>query len=261
MVLDLDGVVFRGDEAVPGADGFLNRLAAARLGIVAVTNHAGRTPEAVSAKLSGLGLRIDAAAVVTSACVTAAYLAREGVTSARVVGTSSLARALTEAGVRVEATSTEAVVVGYAPDATFGELAAAAQVVHAGARFVATNDDGSVPNGAGIWPDAGATVAFLSAASGRAPTVVGKPARWPFEEGLRRLGLVAADVAVVGDTLATDIRGGNAVGCRTLWLDASGTGVAASVEASSRPTWIARDPIEAAAILLAAARGEEGARG
>lgn len=259
VLLDLDGVVYQGDAIVPGARGFLFGLAAAGIGIVAITNHAGRSPAQVSSKLAELGLRLGAGSVVTSACVTATFMAAQSARSVRVVGTPSLARALTDRGVRVDPASSEAVVVGYAPEANFDELAAAARAVHAGAMFVATNDDGAVPAANGIWPDAGPTVAFIAAASGRAPIVVGKPAPWLFEEGLRRLALDAVQVVMVGDTLATDIVGGNAVGCRTLWLHASGTVDVDGLAAPERPTWSVRGLDEATAILVAAARRQDDA--
>ena len=255
VLLDLDGVLYRGDTAVEGAADFLARLAAAGIALVAVTNHSGRTPQQVASKLAGLGLALTADAIVTSACVTGRYVAALGVSSARVVGTPALEFALAQAGVAIDPESRQAVVVGYAPRAGFSELAAAASVLHDGAAFIATNADGAVPHGDGIWPDAGPTVAFLTAASGRQPTVVGKPNRWLFEEGLRRLDLAAMDAVMVGDTLATDIRGGNAAGCRTLWF-AGGrapTPVLGAAEPAERPRWTAANLDEAAQVLVNAA--------
>lgn len=258
VLLDLDGVLYRGDTAVEGAAEFLARLAAAGIALVAVTNHSGRTPQEVASKLTGLGLAVSADAIVTSACVTGRYVAGLGVSSARVVGTPALAIALAQAGVAIDPSSREAVVVGYAPRAGFSELAAAASVLHDGAAFIATNADGSVPHGDGIWPDAGPTVAFLAAASGRHATVVGKPSRWLFEEGLRRLDLTPREAVMVGDTLATDVRGGHAVGCRTLWFTGgrAPTTVPVAIEAAERPSWTATSLDEAAQLLVNAAEAE-----
>ncbi len=255
VLLDLDGVLYRGDTAVEGAVDFLARLAAAGIALVAVTNHSGRTPQQVAQKLAGLGPALSTDAIITSACVTGRYVAALGVSSARVVGTPALEFALAQAGVPIDPGSREAVVVGYAPRAGFGELAAAATVLHEGAAFIATNADGSVPHGDGIWPDAGPTVAFLAAASGRQATVVGKPNRWLFEEGLRRLDLAPTEAVMVGDTLATDIRGGHAVGCRTLWFTGgrAPTTAPGGAEPAERPTWTAASLDEAAQLLENAA--------
>jgi HAD superfamily hydrolase (TIGR01450 family) len=233
FILDLDGVVYRGDEPIPGAAEF---LAAQRRGgrrMVAVTNNAQADAARYAAKLAGMGIDFPAADILTAGEATARWLTRDGARPRlHVVGSVALRRALAAHGLG-EADPAEVVVVGMARDLTMAQLMAAAARLAAGARLVATNPDAMLPvAGGGVEPESGALIAFLEAASGRRAEVVGKPGRFLYQLALERLGLPAAQVLMVGDTLATDIVGAANAGLRSA-LVATGNPAA---EADIAPT-------------------------
>ena len=178
LFVDLDGVVYRGRQAVPHAveslRGFVGR-------VLYVTNNASRTPEAVAAQLAGYGLPVGADDVVTSAQAAAAHLATLVGPGARILvtGGDGLVQAVTERGLRIVASAQEAdaVVQGYSPDLAWRDLAEASYAVARGIPWVASNTDMSVPTARGIAPGNGTLVAAVAAATGRQPVVTGKPHR------------------------------------------------------------------------------------
>lgn len=215
VLLDLDGVLYRGDGAVPGAAEVVAELRAAGKRIVFLTNNSARTPEQVAVKLRGLGIESAPDEVVTSARPTARLVAADGRTpTAYVIGRDGVRAALAEAGVEVLDGSPERadfVVVGWDGDVGYDELRVASVLARRGARLVATNDDASYPAPGGeLWPGAGAILAAVETASGRTATVVGKPHRHLFDEALEQAG--TREAVMVGDRVETDIAGAAAAG-------------------------------------------------
>lgn len=217
ILLDLDGVVYRGREPVPGAAGSLRRLREAGLRIAFLTNNSSRTPEAIAQHLTSLGIPGSADEIVTSAEATARLLAHRGTASAFVVGEEGLRAAIAGAGVRLvddgaaDDGAVDAVVVGLDRHASYERLRDAAILVDRGARLVATNPDGSYPTAEGTrWPGAGALLAVVVATTGADPEIVGKPHAALFEAALERTG--GSRPLVVGDRLDTDIAGAMALG-------------------------------------------------
>jgi glycerol 3-phosphatase-2 len=209
-LLDLDGVVYVGTDAVPGVPEALAvaRSAGMRLGFV--TNNAARTPEEVARHLTSLGVPAGADDVITSSQAAATVVAALLGPGAAVlpVGGPGVAAALGAAGLRVVQRAEDdpaAVVQGYGREVGWAELAEAVVAVRNGARHVATNADATIPSPRGPLPGNGAMVGVVSAITGQAPLVAGKPDPAMHAECVRRTG--ARRPLVVGDRLDTDIEG------------------------------------------------------
>jgi glycerol-1-phosphatase len=246
LLCDLDGVVYAGAGAIAGAVESLTGLIEAGVPVAFVTNNASRSPETVAEHLRGLGVPTDADHVFGSAQAGVALLGEHVAPGASVlpVGSAYLAQLLEEAGYRLVASAAEhpdAVVQGFDPSIGWADLAQAAYAVNAGAVWVATNLDLSIPRAEGIAPGNGALVGAVSHATGTRPLAAGKPAPHLFGSAARALGLERP--LVVGDRLDTDIRGGNAAGFDTVMV-LTGIDTRAAAEAAAdpdRPGWIVED--------------------
>jgi HAD superfamily hydrolase (TIGR01457 family) len=218
VLLDLDGVLYRGDQPIPRAAAAVDQLRRRGIVPVFVTNNSSRTPDQVAEKLSALGVGARAEEVVTSAAATASYLSAAGLRTAFVVGEDGILSALRGAGIEVlpgEAGRADAVVVGWDGGATYDKLRTASTLVQRGARLVATNADASFPAPGGVlWPGAGALLAVITTTTGATAEVVGKPAPTLFEAA-RRVGGGGAAL-VVGDRLDTDVAAATAAGMDSL---------------------------------------------
>jgi HAD superfamily hydrolase (TIGR01450 family) len=229
FLLDLDGVVYRGDLPVPAAPQTARALREAGKRVVFLTNNSARTPEQVAEKLRGMGIQAAPGEVVTSAHATAEWIARQGAdgdTTAFVIGQDGIRAALGEAGVKVlngDPQEAAFVVVGWDGDVTYDALRTASVLVSRGARLVATNADTSYPAPGGeLWPGAGAILAAVEAASKTTATVIGKPHRPLFDTALDRAG--RGDALMVGDRIETDVVGAAQAGldCALVLTGASG---------------------------------------
>lgn len=251
LICDLDGVVYRGADALPRAVQTLNRVTADGVSIVFATNNASRPPEDVGRHLRELGVAEQGWSVVNSSQAAAAHLSERLVRGARVgaVGGPGVAQALTEAGltpVRVahlDDTPVEAVVQGLGTDVTWSELAAIGYLVEGGATWIATNLDLTLPTSYGQAPGNGALVAVVQTATSLSPHVVGKPGTALFDLARSRLGTDQPDTLVCGDRLDTDIEGANSAGLDSLFVlsGASRLRDLAFAEPSARPTYVATD--------------------
>jgi HAD superfamily hydrolase (TIGR01450 family) len=245
-LLDLDGVVYVGPDAVPTAPAALRAAREGGMRLAFVTNNAARPPSAVAEHLAELGIPAEACDVVTSAQAAAHYLAERLPAGSRVlvVGTIGLEQALAERGlVAVDTADDEpaAVVQGYSPDLSWRQLAEGAVAIRRGVPWVATNLDPTVPSPRGPLPGNGSLVAALRLATGVDPVSTGKPDPTMHRETVERSG--AERPLVVGDRLDTDIEGANAVGCASL-LVLSGVTTAADLLAAPprlRPGFVAED--------------------
>jgi glycerol-1-phosphatase len=245
-LLDLDGVVYVGNDAVNGVPDALADARAAGMRLAFVTNNAARTPAAVAKHLAILGIPADPAEVITSAQAAAHYLAERLPTGSAVlvVGTTGLVDALTERGLRPVYSADDepaAVVQGYSPDLDWRQLAEGAVAIRRGVRWVATNLDATVPSPRGPLPGNGSLVAALQHATGVRPVATGKPDPTMHRESVERSG--AQRPIVVGDRLDTDIEGATAVGCASLLVLTGVTRPAdlLSAPAGLRPDFLARD--------------------
>jgi HAD superfamily hydrolase (TIGR01450 family) len=245
-MLDLDGVVYVGPDAVPGAPGHLADAREAGLHLAYVTNNASRTPGTVAAHLRELGIEVEDGDVVTSAQAAARLLADDLPDGAPVfvIGGEGLEVALTEEGLRPVQDAAEepvAVVSGFHRDLRWSTVIAGAILVRDGLPWVASNTDMTVPTPDGPGPGNGALVRVVAEFAGREPVVAGKPKPPLFEETLRRVG--GDRPLVVGDRLDTDIEGANATGYDSLLVMTGVTDLAHLVSAGPqlRPTYVAAD--------------------
>lgn len=245
-LLDLDGVVYIGGKAVPGASQALQKASGEGMRLAYVTNNAYRTPAAVAQILTGLGVPARADDVVTSAQAAARLLAERLPAGAAVlvVGGMGLRIALRERGLRPVSTAAEqpaAVVQGYSPHVDYLLLAEGGLAVAAGALFVGSNGDLTLPGPHGRQPGNGAMLKVISAATGREPIIAGKPEPPLHHESVIRTG--ARHPLVVGDRLDTDIEAAQRVGADSLLVLTGVTEAADAVLAPphQRPTYLAED--------------------
>jgi len=243
-LLDLDGVVYLGGEPIPGVAAALTAAQEAGIRLAYVTNNASRLPAEVVELLRGMGVPVEDGAVITSGQAAAGLLADrlDPGDPVLVVGSAGLAVLVAEAGlrpVRHAADGPVAVVEGFAPETSWRDLAEAAVAVRAGALWVATNVDHTLPSTRGPLPGNGALVAAVQAATGCRPLSVGKPEPELHREAVRRTA--AARPLVVGDRLDTDIEGSHRVGADSLLVL---TGVTRPVDVlcappARRPSYLA----------------------
>jgi len=245
FVIDMDGVLWRGETALPGVAEFFSLLQARRLPFVVATNNATATPGAVCRRLARVGAHIAPEAVFTSAQAAASILARQFPPGTRVlaVGERGLRSALLHAGLRLtrRASDAQAVVVGLDRRVSWNVLSEATLAIHAGAAFVATNADPTFPTERGLLPGAGALVASIQTATGVLPAVVGKPEPHLFLEALQHLKTAPEETLVVGDRPETDILGGQRAGMRTALMLTGVTRSDAVDRLRIRPDWVFDD--------------------
>ena len=245
-LLDLDGVVYRGHDPVPHAAEALARARHAGMRLSFVTNNALRPPDEVARRIAAVGVEADPKDVATSAQAAARLLAERLPSGAKVLvaGGEGLRLAVRERGLVPVSRADEspaAVVSGYDPELDYARLSEAVLAIFAGALWIASNTDATVPTERGLLPGAGALVAFIAAATKVTPQVAGKPQRALHEEAASRSGAIRP--LVVGDRLDTDIEGANAVGAPSLLVL---TGIATLEELvtaapHARPTFLADD--------------------
>jgi HAD superfamily hydrolase (TIGR01450 family) len=246
-MLDLDGVVYRGDQAVTGAVDALAGALGRGMGRVFVTNNASRTPRTVAAQLTRLGVRADDADVVTSAQAAAGRLTQLLPVGSRVlvVGGDGLLEAVRERGLQPVGSAEDepdAVVQGFSPTTTWQMLMEACVVVRAGRPWVVTNADATLPTPRGEGPGNGALVDVVRRVTGREPTeVTGKPFAPIMDEARRRRH--ARRPLVVGDRLDTDIEAAHAAGMDSLLVLTGVSRLDDLLDAppARRPTFVAPD--------------------
>src|SRR6476659_8098086 len=272
LLVDLDGVLYRGAHPVPGVAAVLTDRAGRGDDVVYVTNNSMWYRAEYVARLADMGAPVDPDRIVSSPRATALYL-REHLPDVRRVlalGAGGLERELRDAGFEVvtaahaatlvgrdgveawdAANAPDAVVVGLDPQLTYLRLAVAADCIRAGAHFIATNRDPIYPTERGLRPGAGSIVIALEAASGVVPVSIGKPAPYLLEAAAHAVGREPSEAIMIGDGIATDLAAARAVGARCVFM-LTGVTTRAQVEAlppDERPTAIAADAAELAEAL------------
>ena len=246
LLIDLDGVVYTGRQAIAGAPEFLGEARRRGMPFLLVTNNSTAPPEEVAQRLAGMGIQVNPEEILTSAQAAMAYVRAHSDGRARVlvVGEAGLTTAAQSEGLEVGEDGADWVVAGLDRGFDYQKLARATRAIRGGARFVASNADALLPiEGGEVLPGAGSIVAAIRAATGVEPVVVGKPEPAMFEAGLAKLGgLQPGEVAMIGDRLDTDIDGGRAAGLRTiLVLTGVTTRTLLSTATSVQPDAVADD--------------------
>jgi 4-nitrophenyl phosphatase len=272
LLVELDGVVYRGADPVPGVAAVLMDRANRGDDVVYVTNNSMHYRADYVTRLSEMGAPVAADRIVSAPRATALYLRERHPEVRRVlaVGASGLDRELRDAGLEVvnaghaaermakegidgvgAAGKPDAVVAGVDPQLTYLRLAAAADCVRAGARFIATNRDPTYPTERWIRPGAGSVVAAIAVASGIEPVTIGKPEPLLMEQAAHAVGRDPREAYVIGDGIVTDLAAANAVGAKTI-LMLTGVTTGAALEAlpsTDKPFQVAADATELAQVL------------
>jgi 4-nitrophenyl phosphatase len=279
LLVDLDGVVYRGDDPVPGVAAVLTDRANRGDDVVYVTNNSMHYRADYVARLTSLGAPVAADRVVSAPRATALWLQERHPEVRRVlaVGAGGLDRELRDVGLEVvnagfaaermakegidgvvAAGNPGAVVAGVDPQVTYLRIAAAADCIRAGAHFIATNRDPVYPVERGLRPGAGSIVAAIEVASSVPPVTIGKPEPLLMVEAAHAVGRDPREAIVIGDGILTDLAAARAVGARSV-LMLTGVTTGAALEAlpsSDRPTKVAGDAAELAAVLEELDRGQ-----
>lgn len=225
FLIDMDGVLYRGAELIPGSVEFVHELRERDIPFRFLTNNSQRTRRDVVAKLARMGIEVEEEHVYTSAMATARFLAQQkpGGT-AYVIGEGGLLMALHQQGYAVVDHDPDYVVVGEGRTFNLEMVEAAVRMIQRGAKLIATNLDPSCPMANGsIRPGCGAMVAMLETATGTKAFSVGKPSSIMMRAARKELGLTTDETTMIGDTMETDILGGVQLGFHTVLVLSGGT--------------------------------------
>jgi NagD protein len=237
-LMDMDGVLVREEQPIPGADRFLARLRELGAPFLVLTNNSIYTPRDLAARLAANGLQVPEQAIWTSALATARFLRdqRPG-GSAFVIGESGLTTALHDAGYTLTERSPDYVVLGETRTYSFERITRAIRLILGGARFIATNPDATGPSLDGPLPATGSVAALISRATGVEPYYVGKPNPLMMRSALNAIDAHSETAAMIGDRMDTDIISGLEAGMETILVL---TGVTTREEAERHPYRAAR---------------------
>lgn len=226
---DMDGVLVREGEALPGAADFLQRLVDQERRFLVLTNNSIYTPRDLAARLAKSGLTVPEESIWTSALATAGFLADQvpgG--SAYVVGEAGLTTALYEVGYTLTDVNPDYVVLGETRTYSFEAITKAIRLIESGSRFIATNPDATGPSAEGPLPATGAVAALITRATGAVPYFVGKPNPMMFRSAMNRIEAHSETTVMVGDRMDTDVVAGIEAGLETI-LVLSGSTRAADI--------------------------------
>ncbi len=224
FLIDMDGVIYRGGELIPGADRFIERLRTDDMPFCFLTNNSQRTRRDVATKLRRMGIDVDERHIFTCAMATARFLAHQKPHgNAFVIGEGGLLHALHRNGYSIVEQDPDYVVVGEGRTLTFETIEAAVRMIGRGAKLIATNPDPNCPTADGLRPGCGAIVAMLETATGVKAFSVGKPSPVMMRSARKELGLRTEETVMIGDTMETDILGGVQLGYQTVLVLSGGT--------------------------------------
>jgi 4-nitrophenyl phosphatase len=218
LIVDMDGVLYRGDSPLPGLHEFFAFLRKRPIPFILATNNSTHTPQEYVDKLARMGVRISPEEVLNSGQATARTLARDypPATRVHVFGSPAFREAVVEEGFVLADENVELVVASMDRDVTYDKLKRATLLIRGGARFIATNLDPIYPTDEGLWPGTGSLIAALQTASGVDPRVIGKPEPAMFQLAMAEMGARPETTAAIGDRLESDILGGQRAGLITI---------------------------------------------
>ncbi|HQV64254.1 MAG TPA: HAD-IIA family hydrolase [Anaerolineales bacterium] len=221
LILDMDGVIWKGDAPIGDLPATFNRIRERGLKFVFATNNGTKTPEDYQVKLRELGVEVEPWQIVTSALGIAFMLAQKYPRGTKIfmIGEDGIRVALEEKGFEIlsteDAPQAQVFVMGIDRTINFMKVAEATLLVRAGIPFYTTNTDKTFPTPRGEIPGSGSWLSVITSATGIEPIVAGKPFPFLMELSLERLGTTKEETLIVGDRLETDIAAGQTVGCPT----------------------------------------------
>jgi NagD protein len=215
--MDMDGVLVHEEQAIAGADRFLDNLRKREAPFLVLTNNSIYTRRDLAARLRGSGLEVPEEAIWTSALATARFLDDQRPNgSAFVIGESGLTTALHEVGYTMTERSPDYVVLGETRTYSFERITQAIRLIVGGARFIATNPDATGPTTVGPVPATGSVAALISRATGQEPYFVGKPNPLMMRSALNAIDAHSETTAMIGDRMDTDVVAGLEAGLETI---------------------------------------------
>lgn len=257
FIVDMDGVLWHGDKAMPGLVAFFQVLRERHIRFILATNNASLTQEQYVKKLAKMGVHVTENEILTSGMATALYLKEHNdsaTTRIFVVGEEGARKPLLEQGFTLTelyevkgsdsadlTKGADIVVCGKDETLTWAKLATATLAIRAGAAFIATNADVTLPTERGVTHGNGAILAALEAATGVKPFVIGKPEPIMYQQALAILGVDLTQAVAIGDRLDTDILGAVRAGIRSVLVL---TGISSEEDLTAvnyKPTWIMAD--------------------
>lgn len=217
VILDMDGVLWRADEVLPGVAEFFEFVRQRQIRFALATNNSTKTVDTYVERLNRFSIPAEPEHVITSAVATVDYIARHAPpgTPVYVIGGEGIRHGLAEQGYPYDARRAEMVVIGMDFQVSYDDLKTAALLIRAGARFIGTNGDRTFPTPEGLVPGNGSILALIHAATDVEPVVIGKPERAMFDVALDRLGTAPDETLMIGDRLETDILGAQRAGLKT----------------------------------------------
>jgi NagD protein len=216
-LVDMDGVLLKGDAPIPGADAFLDRLRDAGSEYLVLTNNPIYTPRDLAHRLRISGLEVPSERIFTSAMATARFLqSQRSEGTAFVVGESGLTEAIHGIGFVITEYEPDYVILGETHSYVLERITKAIRLIAAGARFIATNPDSVGPTESGIVPACGAMAALVEKATGKSPFFVGKPNPLMMRTALNYLGVHSENTVMIGDRMDTDVIAGVETGMETI---------------------------------------------
>jgi NagD protein len=249
-LIDMDGVLYRGTELIPGADHFVQQLRRHGIPFRFLTNNSQRTRRDVVARLARMGIEVEEEHIFTCAMATARFLAaQKPAGTAFVIGEGGLLNAMHQNGYAVVDQDPDYVVVGEGRTFNLELVEAAVNMIHRGAKLIATNLDPSCPTADGLRPGCGAMVAMLEAATGTRAFSVGKPSPVMMRAARKELGLATDETTMIGDTMETDILGAVQLGFHSVLVLSGGTRREALLHSAYQPELVVESVAELADLL------------
>lgn len=217
LILDMDGVLWRWPDPIGDLLGLFSHINQRGWKVVFLTNNATQSARQYTDILNNFGIPAQIRQVINSAEATGEYLKKKYPSGGPVfiIGEDGLRETLERFGFRESGDGPIAVVVGLDRQLTYEKLSQASLSIQAGAEFIGTNPDTTIPTNRGIEPGAGSILAAIQVASSCSPMIIGKPSPVMYQIALNRLGTSPNETLVIGDRLDTDIKGGHAAGCLT----------------------------------------------
>ena len=254
LIIDMDGVLWHGDQPMPGLTDFFQTLRDQQIPFILATNNARLTQEQYVIKLAKMGVQVTQDKILTSSMATALYLAEHNnpaETRVFVIGEDGAKQPLIECGFTLtdlyelnddNGNKGAAIVVcGMDHSLSWDKLATATLNIRAGAKFIGTNADTTLPTERGLTHGNGAILAALTAATDVTPTIIGKPEPIIYQQALALLGVAPDHTVAIGDRLETDILGAVRTGIRSLMVLSGVSSEADFKTEDYRPTWVMQD--------------------